>query len=111
MFYYGSVIEPILYLNFLDIADNPMIHDWCRDQETMLANLEKPLRRQAFLVDDTISAADLLVSSPFQWFPDLIPEDGPVRQWIDRCEAAQDASFIEAFEVRALKKLGLFEDE
>lgn len=111
LFYYGSVVEPILYLSFLDLADNPMIYDWCRDQETMLAQLETTLGQRAFLVDDEISAADLLVTSPFQWFPDLPPADGPVRQWIDRCNAAQDNAFIEAFEVRALKQLGLHEDE
>lgn len=107
LFYYGSVLEPILYLTYLDIADNPMIHDWCRDQDTVFATLEAALSKHAFLVDDTFSAADLLVSSPFQWFPDLIPEQGLVRDWFERCMAAQDTAFIESYEARAMKHLGL----
>lgn len=107
LFYYGNVMEPILYLTFLDIADNPMVHEWCRDQPTMFATLEAALSKHKFLVDDEISAADLLVSAPFQWFPDLIPEQGLVRTWFDQCMAAQDTAFIEAYDAREMKRLGL----
>ncbi|MEJ6403429.1 glutathione S-transferase family protein [Yoonia sp. 2307UL14-13] len=107
LFYYGNVVEPILYLTYLDIADNAMIHDWCRDQATMFSAIESALSEYAFLVDDTFSAADLLVSAPFQWFPDLIPENGPVREWFERCMAAQDTAFIEAYDAGAMKRLGL----
>lgn len=107
LFYYGSVLEPILYLTYLDIADNPMIHDWCRDQATMFATLEAALSKSVFLVDDEYSAADLLVSSPFQWFPELIPERGLVREWFERCMSAQDTAFIATYDARAMKRLGL----
>lgn len=107
LFYYGNVVEPILYLTYLDLAKDPMIHEWCRDQATMLATLEEALSKRDFLIDDNFSAADLLVSGPFQWFPDLIPADGAVRAWFDRCMAAQDMDFIEAFEARESKRLGL----
>lgn len=109
MFYYGNVVEPILYLTYLDIADNPMIFDWCRDQATMFANIEAALSKHTYLVDDELSAADLLVSAPFQWFPHLIPEHGLVRTWFDRCIAAQDSAFIEDYEARAMEKLGFAE--
>ena len=107
LFYYGSVVEPILYLTYLDIADNEMVKDWCRDQATMFATLEAALSKSTFLIDDDFSAADLLVSAPFQWFPDLIPEQGLVRDWFDRCMAAQDIAFIETYDARAMKRLGL----
>ena len=107
LFYYGNVVEPILYLTYLDMADNAMIHEWCRDQATMFKTLETALTDKAFLVDDRFSAADLLVSAPFQWFPELIPEKGLVRDWFDRCMAAQDIAFIEAYEAEQMKKLGL----
>lgn len=107
LFYYGNVVEPILYLTYLDIADNAMIHEWCRDQATMFATLETALTKHAFLVDDEFSAADLLVSAPFQWFPDLIPAQGAVRDWFDRCMAAQDGAFIEAYDTQEMKRLGL----
>ena len=107
LFYYGNVVEPILYLTFLDIADNAMIHEWCRDQSTMFATIETALSKHAFLVDDEFSAADLLVSAPFQWFPDMIPEQGLVREWFERCLAAQDSTFIETYDAREMKRLGL----
>ncbi|MEL6640289.1 MAG: glutathione binding-like protein, partial [Pseudomonadota bacterium] len=81
LFYYGNVIEPILYLTYLDIAGSDMIKEWCRDQATMFKTLETSLEQHDFLVDDVFSAADLLVSAPFQWFPDILPENGPIRSW------------------------------
>ncbi len=111
LFYYGSVIEPILYLTYLGAADNDMVREWCRDQETMFKTLENALSQQDFLVDDTFSAADLLVSAPFQWFPDILPETGPIRAWYNRCFAARDTAFLETFEARQMQALGLAGEE
>lgn len=105
LFYYGNVVEPILYLTYLDIAENPLIREWCRDQATMFSAIEMALSKHEFLVDDQFSAADLLVSSPFQWFPDLVPECGAVRDWFDRCMAAQDGDFLAAYDADAMKHL------
>lgn len=107
LFYYGSIVEPILYLTYLDLADNDLIRDWCRDQDTMFKTLETALSKNTFLIDDDLSAADLLVSAPFQWFPHLIPETGLVRDWFDRCMAAQDSKFIEEYDAQRMKDLGL----
>ena len=107
LFYYGNVIEPILYLTHLDLADNKLIHDWCRDQATMFETIEAALSKHRFLVDDRFSAADLLVSAPFEWFPDLIPQKGLVRDWFDQCRAAQDTAFLTAFDAREMQRLGL----
>lgn len=107
LFYYGNVIEPITYLTYLGIADNGMIHEWCRDQATMFATLETALDGQAFLIDDSFSAADLLISAPFQWFPELLPAGSRVQDWFHRCMAAQDTDFIESFEAQQMELLGL----
>ena len=107
LFYYGNVIEPILYLSFLEVADNPMIKEWCRDNATMFATIEAAVSRHDYLVDDQISAADILVASPFKWFPDIIPKTGPIQDWIARCDAAQDTDYIMEIESAGLKKLGL----
>lgn len=107
LFYYGNVMEPVLYVTFLELADNPMIYEWCRDNATMFAALDAALEHHDFLIDDQISAADVLVSSPFKWFPDLIPDKGPVKDWLARCDAAQDAAYIAQVEDAGLKALGL----
>jgi glutathione S-transferase len=73
----------------------------------MFATLEAALSQNDFLVDDYISAADILVISPFTWMPDMIPDSAPIRNWIARCEAAQDMDFILELENAELKALGL----
>lgn len=107
LFYYGNVMEPLMYLSFLEIADNPMINEWCRDSAAMNTALEAALSHHDFLVDDQISAADILVMSPFTWLPDMIPDSEPIRNWISRCEAAQDMAYISKLENEELRALGL----
>ena len=107
LFYYGNVVEPILYLTYLGLADNDMIREWCRDQDTMFGTLEAALGKHPYLVDDQFSAADLLISAPFQWFPDLLKDRDVIRDWFDRCMAAQDGAFVEHFDAQGMKTLGL----
>ncbi|WP_411891108.1 glutathione S-transferase family protein [Yoonia sp. SDW83-1] len=107
LFYYGNVMEPLLYLGFLEMADNPLVKSWCRDSATMYSTIEAALARHDFLIDDQFSAADLLMVSPFSWLPDAIPDSKPIRDWIARCEAAQDMAFIAETENAAMKELGL----
>jgi len=97
----------VLYMTFLEMGDNPMITSWCRDNAAMFAAIEAAVSKHDYLVDDQISAADILIVSPFKWFPDLIPDSKPVRDWIARCEAAQDAAFLHDMEKASLKELGL----
>lgn len=107
LFYYGNVMEPVLYLGFLEMADNPMVKNWCRDSATMFSTIEAALARHDFLIDDQFSAADLLMASPFTWLPNIIPDSKPIRDWIARCEAAQDMAFVAETENAALQALGL----
>lgn len=107
LFYYGNVMEPVLYLTAVGLADNDMIKSWCRDQATVMETLKTALSTKDFLVDDTVSAADLLASAPFHWFPDLIADAGPVRDWYDRCRSAVDGDFLSDFDAAAMEQLGL----
>lgn len=109
LFYYGNVIEPVLYLSFLELSDNDSktIKEWCRDKATMLMTLEAGLSKSDFLLGDRFSAADLLLSSPFQWVPGVLPDQGVLRDWYDRCIAAQDMAYVARFDTEAMAKLGL----
>ena len=111
LFYYGNVMEPVLHMDFLEMADNPLVKSWVRDSGTMMDTLKRTLSGQDYLVDDAISAADILMVSPFQWFPDLVPATGPVRDWIARCGAAQDIAALDAHEASAMDALGLIQPE
>lgn len=107
LFYYGNVMEPVFYMGVLEIADNPMVKAWCRDTAAMFGAIETAVSAHDYLVDDQISAADILVVSPFKWFPDIIPDSKPIRDWIARCEAADDTAYITNTENAALQELGL----
>ncbi|PUB18643.1 glutathione S-transferase family protein [Yoonia sediminilitoris] len=111
LFYYGNVMEPLMYLSFLEVTDNPMVNEWCRDNAAMYAALEVALSGHDFLVDDQISAADILVASPFTWIPDMVPDSEPIRNWLSRCEAAQDMAWLAEVENAGLRELGLADEQ
>lgn len=107
LFYYGNVIEPVLYLSFLELGENKMIKEWCRDKSTMLATLEAGLAQSDFLLGDHFSAVDLLISSPFQWIQGVLPDQGLLHDWYSRCIAAQDMAYVAKFDTEAMAQLGL----
>jgi glutathione S-transferase len=51
----------------------------------MIARLSDALEKGPFLLGERFSAADMLCSSPFLWFPDLLPDNGVLRDWVMRC--------------------------
>ncbi|MEO0931265.1 MAG: glutathione binding-like protein [Pseudomonadota bacterium] len=107
LFYYGNVMEPVFYTTVLGVSEHPIVREWCRDSATMFAAIETALSHHEFLVDDQISAVDILVASPLKWFPDMIPDSQPVRDWMHRCDAAQDQTYISEREHAALEALNL----
>lgn len=107
LFYYGYVMEPVLYLSFFELGENKMIKEWCRDKATMLATLETALSKSDFLLGDHFSAADLLLSAPFQWMPGVLPDQGVLRDWYDRCIDAQDMAYVTKFDTEAMAQFGI----
>ena len=83
--YYQGVMEPLLILKWAGVS-HPAIETGLRDEATMLERLAEPLRRGPWLLRDGFSAADMLCSSPFQWFKDMLPNDPAIRDWVARCE-------------------------
>jgi glutathione S-transferase len=84
LFYYQGVMEPVLVLDFAGI-DHPILQATFRDLKAVHARLSEALRGQPYLLGEAYSAVDLLLSSPFQWLPDALPEDPALRAWIRRC--------------------------
>lgn len=84
LFYYQGVMEPVIILHFAQI-NHPAIHAGLRDFAAMSARLSETLQDRPFLLGDRYSAADLLCSSPFMWFPDMMPHDPAIRAWVQRC--------------------------
>lgn len=84
LFYYQGVMEPVLVLDWAKIR-HPMLHATFRDLDAVVARLAEALDGQPYLLGQGYSAADLLLSSPFLWLPDAIPEQPSVQEWIRRC--------------------------
>jgi len=84
LFYYHGVIEPVLLLHYAQMS-HPALHAAIRDFETMTGQLGNALRDRPYLLGDRYSAADLLCSGPFLWFPDFTPDNPAIRDWVRRC--------------------------
>jgi len=91
MFYYQGIIEPLLILKWADIS-HPAITAGLRDFDTMIERLAEPLRRGPWLLGERFSAADMLCTSPFFWFADMMPADPAIRDWVERCGKRMSAS-------------------
>lgn len=90
LFYYQGVIEPLLILKWADVS-HPAITAGLRDFDTMIERLAEPLRRGPWLLGERFSAADMLCSSPFFWFADMMPAEPAIRDWVERCGERMNA--------------------
>jgi glutathione S-transferase len=84
LFYYQGIMEPLLILKWANVS-HPAITAGLRDVDTMIERLAEPLRHGPWLLGERFSAADMLCSSPFFWFTDMMPADPVIRDWVARC--------------------------
>jgi glutathione S-transferase len=101
MAWYGYVFEPVIMMT-VTALDNPVFTSSYRGWAEAQAELEKALDGQDYLMGDKISAADMLVASPFNWMENLIPETGPIRGWVERCRAHPSFQQAMAFDAKAV---------
>ena len=85
LFWYGSVMEPVLMLQAAGLA-HPMMERNFRGAAEVTARLVKALTDRPYLLGDSYSAADLLLHSPYAWMPQATPDVPVIRGWIDRCK-------------------------
>lgn len=97
--YYGAVVEPVMVTTLLGL-DHPGLHSNFRSAQEMSDALVAALTDQPYLLGDTFSAADLLVSSPFQWMPSFAPKAPAVQDWLARCQAQPSAQMSAAFDAK-----------
>jgi len=84
LFYYQGVMEPVLVLDWAKV-DHPILRATFRDLGAVIARLSDALDGRPYLLGESYSAVDLLLSSPFHWLPDAMPDDPSVQAWIRRC--------------------------
>ena len=63
-----------------------------------MTRLTGQLQKTRFLLGDSFSAADLLMVSPYVWFPQATPDVPLIKDWIARCQARPLAREVEAFD-------------
>jgi glutathione S-transferase len=86
LYWYGSVMEPVLVLEALGLSQ-PSLARTFRGVSEVTAKLSAALQHQPYLLGDSYSAADLLVQSPYAWFKDATPDDPAIKDWVARCSA------------------------
>lgn len=97
LFWYGSVMEPVLTLAAAGI-DHPYMTASIRGVAEVTARLHAALEKGPWLLGETFSAADLLYFSPYNWFQDAIPEDPLIRDWVARCNARPSIAAVQAMD-------------
>lgn len=78
--YYGGVVEPVFVAAHAGI-DHPVLQVTWRGLPELTARLSAALTHAPWLMGDRYTAADLLLASPYQWFPNALPDDPAIRDW------------------------------
>ena len=93
--YYAGVIEPVYNAHVAGVGDHPIFRSSFRGVAEVEARLIGTFADgRPFLLGDTLSAADLLVQSPYMWFPEGGPDDAKVKAWIDRVAARPSYAWV-----------------
>ncbi|MCC5979741.1 MAG: glutathione S-transferase family protein [Salinarimonas sp.] len=87
LFWYGAVVEPVYIAEVLGVADHPVAQASFRDRDAVAARLIDALGGRDWLMGERFTAADILLCSPYLYFPDATPDHPAVRDWIARCTA------------------------
>ncbi len=93
--YYAGVIEPVYNAQVAGVGDHPVFQSSFRGVAEVEARLIDTFADgRPYLLGDSLSAADLLVQSPYMWFPDGAPDDSHVKAWIDRVAARPSYAWV-----------------
>ncbi|MGJ8571684.1 MAG: glutathione S-transferase family protein [Hoeflea sp.] len=100
--WYGNVVEPVIVCQAAGLS-HPFLDATFRGVPEVVARLTAQLETTPFLLGDRVSAADLLLISPYVWFPQSTPDVQIIRDWIARCQALPSAQATTDFDEAALQ--------
>lgn len=95
--WYGNVVEPVMVTAAAGI-DHPFITSSFRGQAEIAARLAASLKGRPFLMGNHPTAADILLASPFLFFPDFTPDVPVIRDWVKRCGTLPSTVSAAAFD-------------
>lgn len=81
--YYQGVIEPVLVGQFVK-SEGDGWYKTFRGKEEIGARIAEALAKGPWLLGENYSAADLLLASPFAWYPPFTPDIPAVKDWVER---------------------------
>jgi len=102
LFYYHGVMEPVLLLEYAQV-NHPAMHAALRDSAAMADHLAKALAKGPWLLGERFTAADLLCSSPFLWYPAFTPDVPVIKDWVKRCSERPSVQRTQARDAAAMK--------
>lgn len=83
--YYAAVVEPVFVMQVANLS-HPVLTATFRGVDEIASRLETALERSPYLLGETYSAADLILASPFAWFPEATPDVAVIKDWVARCQ-------------------------
>ena len=84
--WYAGVVEPVLIMQAAGLS-HPYLDFTFRGPKQMAERLESALKDSPYLMGDHYTAVDLLLHSPFAWYPAATPDSNAVKAWVERCGA------------------------
>ncbi|MNL52504.1 hypothetical protein D3C87_1756880 [compost metagenome] len=94
------MVEPVLIVEAAGLS-HPYLQFTFRSSTEMAHRLETALTASPYLMGDEFSATDLLLYSPFAWFPEATPDVPAVKAWIERCAARPSMQWAADFDASA----------
>ncbi|WP_077963124.1 glutathione S-transferase family protein [Ensifer adhaerens] len=98
--WYAGVVEPVLIAQAAGVS-HPYFDATFRGPTEMAARLENALKDSPYLMGEHYSAADLLLHSPFAWYPAATPDSAVIKDWVERCGARPSLQWTADFDARA----------
>lgn len=108
MTWYGNVFEPVYVLQVAGLSDDPVCTKTFRAVPEAVAVLNKALEDgRSFLLGEDVTAADMLIASTYQWFPESMENEPLIKAWVGRVAAMPCQGVAFAFDLKAKEALGL----
>lgn len=95
--WYGNVVEPVMVTAAAGLS-HPFLTSSFRGQTELAARLSDALAGRPFLMGTHPTAADILLVSPFLFFPDFTPDVPVIRDWVKRCGILPSTTSAAAFD-------------
>jgi glutathione S-transferase len=82
--YYAGVIEPVVTIEFAQLANHPVLTRTFRGRDEMNARILGALEHGPYLLGEQFSAADVLIGSLAQYMRQMLPPEARIDEYVAR---------------------------